>query len=128
VGSEGMMHTTMSNLKLTKTPRESEPGFTIGTFPKRVQDEFLKQYHQKYPPRVITADGMRPDGVENYTPRGFNGHLEHHRNFYAAVRSRKPFIEDSTYGLRAAGPALLCNESLRQKKPLGWDGTTMKQV
>ena len=36
-------------MTLTTTPPEAEPGYTIGTFPKAVQDEFLAEYHKKYP-------------------------------------------------------------------------------
>jgi hypothetical protein len=54
-----------------------------------------------------------------------NVHLEHHRNFYNAVRTRKPYFEDGVFGLRAAGPALLTNISLWEKRICRWDPETM---
>ena len=49
-------------------------------------------------------------------------------NFIDAVRTRTPVVEDAVFGLRAAGPALLCNVSQREKQPVTWDPETMRRV
>jgi predicted dehydrogenase len=124
VGSEGIM-TVGSTVTLSKVTRETEPGYTIGTFPRRVQEEFLKDYRGKYPPQKPTADGMQPQGEDTFrAPRGYNDHFDHHANFLSAVRSRKPVVEDALFGLRAAGPALLSNRSYFEKKTLTWNAQT----
>jgi predicted dehydrogenase len=126
VGSEGTMKTGFSELVLSKHPREPEPGFTIDTFSKDQQQKFMEQYRKEYPPQRATADAIRADKVETYTPpRSHSAHLEHHRNFYNAVRSRKPFFEDGVFGLRAAGPALLTNTSLWENRVCTWDAERM---
>ena len=126
VGTEGVMSTGFTELKMWKTPRETEPGYTIETFSKDVQAKFLEQYRKQYPPQKPSADSMRPESAETYIPpRGHNAHLEHHRNFYNAVRSRKPFFEDAVFGLRAAGPALLTNTSLWEQRICKWDSDEM---
>lgn len=128
IGSEGTMTTGYNAVTVAKHPRETEPGYTIETFPKATQQEFLKQYRQKYPEQRSIADAMRPERVDNFIPSGFDAHREHHRNFYEAVRTRKPFIEDAVFGLRAAGPALLTNTSYFEGKVCGWDPVSMKQT
>lgn len=126
VGSEGVMTTTMSELTLSRRPRETEPGYTIGTFPKAVQEQFLKEYRAKYPEQRPSADAMRPDREETFEPpRSHNAHLEHHKNFYAAVRSRKLFLEDAVFGMRTAAPALLCNMSVSKQRVYRWDPESM---
>ena len=126
VGSEGTMTTSMAGVTLSTVPPESEPGYTIGTFPKAVQEQFLRDYHAKYPQTRPTADGMRPEKVDNFNPpRGYDAHLEHHRNFYTAVRSRKRPVEDAVFGFRAAGPALLANTSYFEKRVCRWDPNSM---
>ncbi|HEU0142394.1 MAG TPA: Gfo/Idh/MocA family oxidoreductase [Bryobacteraceae bacterium] len=126
VGSEGVMTTTMSELTLSRRPRETEPGYTIGTFPKAVQEQFLKEYRAKYPEQRPSADAMRPDREETFEPpRSHNAHLEHHKNFYAAVRSRKLFLEDAVFGMRTAAPALLCNMSASRQRVYRWDPESM---
>ncbi len=126
VGTEGVMTTGFTALTLSKRPRETEPGYTIETFPKDVQAKFLEEYRKQYPPQKPNADSMRPAQVETFNPpRTHNAHLEHHRNFYNAVRSRKPFFEDAVFGFRAAGPALLTNTSLWEQRICGWDPESM---
>ena len=121
VGSEGIM-TVGSTVTISKVNRENEPGWTIATFPRRVQDDFVKAYREKYPVKPPAADGMKPQGEDTYrAPRGYSDHEDHHRNFLSAVRTRKPVIEDALFGLRAAGPALLSNRSYFEKKTLLWN-------
>ena len=125
VGSEGIM-TVGNSVTLTKQPRESEPGYTIDTFPKAVREKFLDEYKRKYPPQRATADAIRPKAQEEYSaPRGYNEHVEHHRVFFDAVRSRKPVVEDAAFGLRAAGPAVLSNTSYFERRVVNWDPQSM---
>jgi predicted dehydrogenase len=129
MGNEGVITTSFSTLLLSKAPPEAEPGYTINTFAKKTQDEFLRQYHDKYPQNRPTADGMRPDRDEKFSsPPGFDAHREHHRVFYEAVRSRKRPVEDAVFGLRAAGPALLANTSYFERRICGWDAEKMEVV
>lgn len=125
VGSEGIL-TIGNGVTVAKQPRESEPGFTIDTFAKSTQEEFIRQYREKYPQQRPTADSIRSQGEERYNPpRGYSDHIDHHRNFIEAVRSRKPVVEDPVFGLRAAGPALLSNMSYFEQKVMNWDPQAM---
>ncbi|HET9531000.1 MAG TPA: Gfo/Idh/MocA family oxidoreductase [Blastocatellia bacterium] len=123
VGTEGVMEIG-AGVTVTKKQAAKEPGFTIGTFPKHVQEEFLKEYRAKYPEdkkqisqatqQVFTA------------PRDYSDLFDHFAVFFDSVRTRKPVIEDATFGLRAAGPALVCNMSYFDNRPYGWNPETMK--
>ncbi len=129
VGSEGVMTTSMGGITLSKPPKETEPGYTIATFPKSVQEAFLRQYRQQYPPRKIAPDSMVPERVEQYVPpREHDAHQDHHRAFYEAVRAGKPSVEDAVFGFRAAGPALLANVSYFERRICSWDPDSIKTV
>ncbi len=122
VGSDGVIETTPEGLTVSTVPPEAEPGYTIGTFPKAVQEEFLAEYHKKYPQTRPTADAMRPEKVDKYElPPRYDAHREHHRAFIESVRTRRPSVEDGTFGFRAAGPALLSNVSYFEKRICHWD-------
>jgi hypothetical protein len=125
VGSDGVMSTSMSSLLLEKTPPEAEPGYGVDTFPKAIQEEFLKQYREKYPKRPPAAP-IPPEKFE--PPKGYDAHLEHHRAFYEAVRTRKRPVEDAVFGFRAAGPALLANTSYFEQRICRWDAAKMTAV
>jgi predicted dehydrogenase len=126
VGSEGIL-TVDDGVTVAKQPAETEPGYMIDTFPKAVQEKFLEEYRKKYPQQRPTADAIRPKDQDEYLPpRGYNDHLDHHRVFFEAVRSRKPVVEDAVFGLRAAGPALLSNVSYFEQRVINWDAQNMQ--
>ena len=126
VGSEGVMTTGMGGVTLSKPPKETEPGYTIGTFPKAAQDEFLRQYRQQYPQRQASPETMLPEVVERYTPpREHDAHQDHHRAFYEAIRAGKQSVEDAVFGFRAAGPALLANVSYFERRICTWEPEAM---
>jgi predicted dehydrogenase len=128
IGSEGIL-TVGSGVTLSRTPREAAPGYAINTFSDAMQKEFMKEYEAKFPPQRANADAMRPQDEEKFLPPpGYNDHLDHHRNFIESVRTRKPVIEDPTFGFRAAGPALLSNISYLEQRQCKWDPVAMKQV
>jgi len=129
IGSEGVMTTSMSAVTLTQAPNQAEPGYTIGTFSKATQEEFLRKYREQYPQTRPTADGMRPDREEKFAaPPGYDAHREHHRVFYDAIRAGKRPVEDAVFGFRAAGPALLSNVSYFERRICGWDAEKMEAV
>jgi predicted dehydrogenase len=126
VGSEGIL-TIGYGVSVAKQPRETEPGYTIGTFPEAVQQEFLKAYHERYPIRPVTAGSLRPQATDTYLPpRGYSDHREHHRNFVLAIRKKREVVEDPVFGFRAAGPALLSNVSYFEQRICRWDPAAMK--
>ncbi|HTS75627.1 MAG TPA: Gfo/Idh/MocA family oxidoreductase [Bryobacteraceae bacterium] len=125
IGSEGIM-TVGGGVIISKQPRQTAPGYTIDTFAKATQDQFLKEYREKYPQMRPNADSMRPqDETRYFPPYGYNDHLDHHRNFLEAVRTRKPVVENATFGFRAAGPAVVSNISYFERRMCEWDAQTM---
>jgi predicted dehydrogenase len=125
VGTEGVM-TIDNGVTVYKTPRETEPGYTLETFPKAVQEAFLAEYQKKYPATGPNADSLRPQAQDHYAPpSGYNDSLDHHRNFIHAVRTRQPVVEDAVFGFRAAGPALLSNVSYFEQRVCLWDPETL---
>jgi predicted dehydrogenase len=126
VGSEGVMNITRDGVSLARRPPTKDPGLSIKTFPKAMQDDITKEYKAKYPG---VEREMRGSQEEVYRkPAEYNDTDHHLANFIESVRSRTPSIEDPTFGLRAAGPALLCNQSLAERRPISWDPVGMRIV
>ncbi|HWR51735.1 MAG TPA: Gfo/Idh/MocA family oxidoreductase, partial [Bryobacteraceae bacterium] len=48
VGTEGII-SAGSSVRLTKPPKETEPGFTIDTFSRAAREEFLRRYRKEHP-------------------------------------------------------------------------------
>jgi predicted dehydrogenase len=127
IGTEGVLDLAVGGaLVLKKRPKESEPGHTAGTFAKATAEEIVREYRKKHPAQKATADGMRANTEQRWVlPPGYTEQYAHHENFFNSVRSRKAVIEDATFGLRAAGPALLSNVSYFSKKAVAWDPEKM---
>jgi hypothetical protein len=65
--------------------------------------------------------------VEKFdVPEGYSDSYDHLKNFFAAVRSRQPVVEDAVFGFRAAGAALLSNLSYDRGAAVRWDSDAMK--
>ena len=126
-GSEGTMEIGWNQLTVSHTPREKEPGYTINTFPEATQKRILDSYHQKYP--RSHESGPPSVGYEKFVaPEGYHDSYDHFTNFFAAVRSRQPVVEDAVFGFRAAGAALLSNLSIERGAVVKWDPEAMKLV
>ena len=89
----------------------------------------MAQHRERYPEHLVTAASM-PEADERALP-GAAGLFRRFRastNFFNAVRSRQPVVEDATFGLRAAGPALLANMSYYEGRIKHWDPVAMRVV
>jgi predicted dehydrogenase len=126
-GSEGTMEIGWNQLTISRTPREKEPGYTINTFPEEMQKKILDSYHHKYP--RSHESGPVAVAYEKYAaPEGYYDSYDHFKNFFAAVRSRQPVVEDAVFGYRAAGAALLSNLSVERGAVVKWDPDAMKLI
>jgi len=133
VGSDGVINVSFTELNLSRvgieepTAKQVLEGYnSVRTFSKAQQEAFGEKYlaeHPKTGPRTKSRESEK-----FVVPKGYDERYDHFVNFFKAVREgRKPY-EDATFGFRAAAPALLCNESYRQGKVLGWDPVEMKVV
>jgi predicted dehydrogenase len=124
-GSEGQMQIAGNAVTVTRTPPATEPGYTVSTFADAMQQQYVEQYRQKYPPTHFS--GAPPQEVQKYAaPEGYSDSYDHFHNFFSAVRSRQPVVEDATFGFRAAGAALLSNLSVERGAVVHWNPETMK--
>jgi predicted dehydrogenase len=126
-GSEGTIEIAGNSVIVNRTPRESAPGYTVGTFTDATQKLAVENYLKKYPASRPT--GAPPVRNEKFTAgQGYSDSYDHFSNFFNSVRSRKPVVEDAVFGFRAAGAALLSNLSLERGAVVQWDPVGMKMV
>jgi predicted dehydrogenase len=126
-GSEGTMEIAGNSVSVNRVPRQKEPGLTVETFPLAMQKEIVEAYRVKYP--RTHPEGAPPVGYEKYVAaEGYSDQYDHFANFFDAVRTRKPVVEDAVFGFRAAGAALLSNLSMEKGTVIGWDPQAMKLV
>ena len=123
VGSEGVM-TIGRGVTINRKPLPKEPGLSTNTFPKTMQDAIQKEYRAKYPENLKELNSTREEVY--VAPQGYSDQVDHLANFLAAVRTRKPVVEDGEFGFRAAGPALVTNLSYFNGRSYEWDPEAME--
>jgi predicted dehydrogenase len=126
-GSEGTMEINGNAVSIGRVPLPKEPGNMIGTFTESMQKRVMEAYRQKYP--LSHPSGPPLAEYEKYVaPQGYRDSYDHFSNFFAAVRTRKPVVEDAVFGFRAAGAALLSNLSIDRGAVIKWDPDAMRLV
>ena len=116
VGNEGAMDVTWTDVVLR---RNKSVGAT---------DVFNQMKADEAGQGPGARSDMLPPAESVYTAEdGYWGaHFDHFMNFFNGVREGAPVAEDATFGLRAAAPALACNDSYFDEKVVAWDPDAME--
>ncbi len=128
IGTEGVIEVRNNSIRIKHFKRPVAPGIggydSMESFPKSMQESLLADYNNKY----STDDKKMKDFPEIVfeAPKNYDSRLDHMINFFEAIRTGKPVLEDASFGLRAAGPAILCNKSVELNKAIHWDAKKMK--
>ncbi|MFD2037604.1 Gfo/Idh/MocA family protein [Belliella marina] len=93
------------------------------------EDPFLKEQAKLRGESDTRAKILPPRETVYAAEKKYKGaHYDHFGNFFHAIRTGGTVAEDPVFGLRAAAPALLCNDSYFQDKFIKWDPINMKIV
>ena len=124
-GPDGIIMIGGSGVTLARQDRPKDPGMSAGTFTTALQEQIRREHRERHPEET----GMRPRVETVYSaPAGYSDTYDHFRNFFDAVRSRRPVVEDAAFGYRAAGPAVLTNTSYFEQRPIGWNPSAMRMT
>lgn len=128
IGTDGAIELGWNDFVLRRSKLPNAPGYggydSLFTFPEDTQKAFETAYKSKWSEADRKAEKV--DDVVFAAPDGYDDRTDHFRNFFAGIREGKKVVEDSTFGVRAAGPCLAANESHFQQKIIKWDPVTMK--
>jgi predicted dehydrogenase len=128
VGTEGSMEIRGNSLKIKHFKYAQAPGYggydSYTSFSAKQKEDFKLWYQGKFanaPERKTVGEE-----IDYKTPTGYDDRYDHMVNFFEAIRTGKPVVEDAVFGLRAAGPSVLCNASIEKRKVIHWNPETMK--
>ncbi|MDQ3697789.1 MAG: Gfo/Idh/MocA family oxidoreductase [Gemmatimonadota bacterium] len=118
-GSKGILEVTGTTVSFTpQSGKDTSPSYYTSSFPRAVRDAYVKKWHEDNDPKMgqepmseaIVIRGPHADDVR-----------PHLWNFFEAVRSRKPVVEDAVFGHHAALACHMANESYFRKAVVSWD-------
>jgi predicted dehydrogenase len=119
MGPKGILDANGDELRYSaQSGTDTEPSYYSGSFPAKMREEYERQWHAKHDPEP----GHEPleDG-SLYRGHNWDDVKPHLWNFFQAVKTRKPVVEDAVFGNHAAIACHMANESYFRKKPVFWD-------
>jgi len=116
VGNEGAMDVTWTEVVLR---RNKSVGAT---------DVFMQMKSDELAQAMEARAQMLPPAESVYLAESsYRGaHFDHFMNFFTGIRQGTPVTEDAVFGLRAAAPALACNDSYFGDRIVHWDPERME--
>ncbi|OLB22552.1 MAG: oxidoreductase [Acidobacteriales bacterium 13_2_20CM_55_8] len=118
-GSKGILELT--EFTLTYIPQagvDTSPSYYAYSFPKAMREEYFKKWHQEHD--AVPGKETAFEGV-TYRSISWDDVKPHLWNFFQAVHSRKPVVEDAVFGHNAALACHMANESYFRKSAVSWD-------
>jgi predicted dehydrogenase len=118
-GSRGILEITDSMVIHTPQPGiDLAPSYYSDGFPEQMRQQYIREWHAKNDP----PPGKEPTyNVVRYQGTTYQDATPHLWNFFEAVRSRKPVVQDADFGHRAALACHMANASLYRREPVTFD-------
>lgn len=126
-GTKGTLIIKDSTLTYKAQDTRPQPeGYSVIGWPAALRNQYYAQWQQEHPQPLHSSVDEDP---EVYTvPQGYNDIADHQANFFNAVRTRKPTVENEVFGNNAAIGCHLANFSYFNKTAAIWDGAAKKIV
>ena len=119
-GSKGLLEVTGATV--TFTPQagiDTYPSYYTSSYPRAMREAYEKQWHAEHDLKPGEMPKM-PEAVSFHGP-DFDDTRPHLWNFFQAVRTRNPVVEDVVFGHHAALACHMANESYFRNGGVTWD-------
>ena len=122
MGSKGILDVNSEQLTFTpQSGKDEGPSWYANSFPKPLRDAYYKQWHAEHDPPL----GHEPISEATvYKGENYNDVKPHLWNFFQAVKTRQPVMENAVFGHHAALACHMANESYFRKSAVYWDDKT----
>ena len=128
-GKKGTMIIKDSTLTFVPQNIQPEPeDYSIYGWPKNLRDQYLDKWHEEHPEPTALHWQTEAEGETYTVPHGYSDTVDHQANFYNAVRTRKPVVENEIFGNNTAIGCHLANFSYFNHCVAVWDANGKKIV
>ncbi|HEY7615534.1 MAG TPA: Gfo/Idh/MocA family oxidoreductase [Terriglobales bacterium] len=124
MGSKGILEMTETGLSYSPQPGvDMAPSYYAYGFPRAMREEYFKKWHEEHDPKP----GKEPlPQTISFRGPSYDDVRPHLWNFFEAVRTRKPVVEDAVFGHNAALACHMANESYFRGGAVSWDAGSKK--
>ncbi len=118
-GSKGLLEVTEFSLSFSpQSGKDTAPSYYTGSYPRAMREAYEAQWHKDNDPPL----GHEPTSESiSFRMPDYDDQRPHLQNFFDAVRTRKPVVEDAVFGHNAALACHMANESYFRKAAVSWD-------
>jgi predicted dehydrogenase len=119
MGPKGVL--TVNGNEVRVSPQvgiDTRPSYYTSSFPSKMKADYAAQWHAIHDAE-LPRGALLEDTV--YKGSGPGDDVLHMGNFFSAVKSRKPVVEDAVFGNHAALACHMANESYFRKGPVTFD-------
>lgn len=103
-------------------PYQGPEGYSIGSWPAKQREEYFANYYREHPRPKPGEYSVESEEEVYGVPEGYSDMVDHLANFFQAVRTRKPVVENEVFGNNAALTGChLSNYSYFNKTVAVWD-------
>ncbi|HEV2399487.1 MAG TPA: Gfo/Idh/MocA family oxidoreductase [Candidatus Sulfotelmatobacter sp.] len=128
-GTKGTMIIKDNTLSYKPEDTRPEPeGYSIYGWPKNLRDQYLAKWHDEHPDTPPLESKVDDIGESYVTPPGYSDTVDHQANFFNAVRTRKPVVENEVFGNNTSIGCHLANFAYFNKSVAVWDQAGKKIV
>jgi predicted dehydrogenase len=119
MGPKGVLTVSGNEARfLPQSGIDLRPSYYSSSFPRKMHADYVSQWHAANDAKL--PHGALPEEIV-YRATGPGDDILHMSNFFKAVKSRKPVVEDAVFGNHAAIACHMANESYFRKGPVTFD-------
>ena len=108
-------------------PYETAEGYSTGSWPQTQKEEYLAKWERDHPGPAVGYAKLESSEEVYVAPPGYSDLVDHLANFFQAVRTRKPVVENEEFGHVAALTGChMSNHSYFNKTIAVWDAGSNK--
>ncbi|MBV9342166.1 MAG: Gfo/Idh/MocA family oxidoreductase [Acidobacteria bacterium] len=119
MGSKGLLDISSEQLILTpQSGKDEAPSWYANSFPRPLREAYAKNWHEQHDP-ALGHEPIRQASI--FRSVDYNEVKPHLWNFFQAVKTRQPVVENAVFGHNAALACHMANESYFRHSAVYWD-------
>jgi predicted dehydrogenase len=121
-GPKGILEASSGELRhFPQRGVDTAPSYYSGGFPSKMREQYVRQWQAEH---VVPPDRQELVAAAVYQETNWDNLRPHLWNFFQAVKSRRPVVEDAVFGNHAALACHMANESYFRKAQVHWDSAS----